>query len=38
MALCAMAAARHAIGLGWKALIVIGVLVNLYGVYWTYNP
>jgi len=34
MALCAMAAARHGIGRWWKALIVIGVLVNLYGVSW----
>lgn len=33
MALCAMAAARHGIGRWWKALIVIGVLVNAYGVY-----
>jgi hypothetical protein len=39
MALCAMAAARHGrIGRGWKALIVVGVLVNLYGVYWNYSP
>ena len=38
MALCAMAAARHGIGRWWKALIVIGVLVNAYGVYWTYHP
>jgi hypothetical protein len=38
MALCAMAAARHEIGRWWEVLIVIGVLVNLYAVYWTYNP
>jgi hypothetical protein len=38
MVLCAMAAARHGIGRWWKALIAIGVLVNLYGVYWTYHP
>ena len=35
MALCAMAAARHGIGRWWKALIVIGVLVNAYGIYST---
>jgi hypothetical protein len=38
MALCAMAAARHGIGWGWRALILFGVAVNLYGVYWNYNP
>ncbi|MFI5258674.1 MAG: hypothetical protein ACHQ01_03570 [Candidatus Limnocylindrales bacterium] len=38
MALCAMAAARRGIGRWWKVLIVVGVVVNLYGVYWTYNP
>jgi hypothetical protein len=38
MALCALAVARHGIGRWWKVLIVIGVLVNLYAVYWTYNP
>jgi hypothetical protein len=38
MALCAMAAARRGIGWGWRALIVFGVIVNLYGVYWNYNP
>jgi len=38
MALCAMAAARHGIGRGWKALILLGVAVNLYGVYWNFNP
>ena len=38
MALCAMAAARHGIGWGWRALILFGVVVNLYGVYWNYNP
>ena len=38
MALCAMAAARHGIGRGWKALILFGVAVNLYGVYWNFNP
>jgi hypothetical protein len=36
--LCAMAAARHGIGWGWRALILFGVAVNLYGVYWNYNP
>jgi hypothetical protein len=38
MALCAMAAARHGIGWGWRAIILFGVAVNLYGVYWNYNP
>jgi hypothetical protein len=38
MALCAMAAARRGIGRWWKTLILIGVLMNAYGVYWTYNP
>jgi len=38
MALCAMAAARHGIGRGWKLLILLGVAVNLYGVYWNFNP
>lgn len=38
LALCAMAAARHGIGRGWKLLILLGVAVNLYGVYWNYNP
>jgi len=38
MALCAMAAARHGIGWRWRALILFGVAVNLYGVYWAYNP
>jgi len=33
MALCAMAAARHGIGRWWKALIVVGVLVNACGIY-----
>jgi hypothetical protein len=38
MALCALAAARQGrIGRGWKALIVIGVVVNLCGVYWNYS-
>jgi len=36
MALCATAAARHGIGWGWKALILFGVAVNLYAVYWNY--
>ncbi len=38
MALCAMAAARRGIGRGWKLLILFGVAVNLYGVYWNYHP
>jgi hypothetical protein len=37
MALCAMAAARHGIGWGWRALILFGVAVGFYGVYWNYN-
>jgi len=37
MALCAMAAARHGIGWRWRALILFGVAVNLYAVYWNYN-
>jgi hypothetical protein len=48
-ALCALAAARDeerrasvglggaAIGLGWRFLIVLGVIVGLGGVYWAYN-
>jgi len=48
-ALCALAAVRDedarasvglegsAIGLGWKFLILIGVVVGLGGVYWAYN-
>jgi len=38
MAVCAMAAARRGIGWRWRAVILFGVLVNLYGVYWNYNP
>jgi hypothetical protein len=38
LALCAMAAARHGIGWRWRLLILLGVAVNLYGVYWNYNP
>ena len=38
IALCAMAAARHGIGRGWKVLILLGVAVNLYGVWWNFNP
>jgi hypothetical protein len=38
MALCAMAAARHGIGRGWKLLVLLGVAVNLSGVYWNFNP
>ncbi len=38
MALCALAAARQGIGRGWRLLILFGVAVNLYGVYWNYNP
>ena len=38
LALCAMAAARHGISWRWRAVILFGVAVNLYGVYWNYNP
>jgi hypothetical protein len=38
IALCAMAAAKRGrIGLGWIALIVFGVLVNLTSIYWVYH-
>ena len=38
MALCGMAAVeRGGIGWGWKALIVLGVVVMGIGVYWAYN-
>jgi hypothetical protein len=36
MALCAMAAARHGVSRVWKAAILFGAAVNLYGVYWNY--
>jgi hypothetical protein len=38
LALCAMAAARGGIGWRWRLLILFGVGVNLYGVYWNLNP
>ncbi len=38
MALCAMAAARHGVGWVWRGLILFGVAVGTYGVYWNYNP
>jgi hypothetical protein len=38
LALCAMAAARGGIGWRWRLLILFGVAVNLYGVYWNLNP
>ena len=36
-ALCGLAAARHGVGWGWRALIGFGVVVNLAGVYWAYH-
>lgn len=36
-ALCALAAARHGVGWGWRALIAFGIVVNLGGVYWAYH-
>ncbi len=38
MALCAIVAARRGIGPIWKVLIGLGVVVNLYGVWWNYHP
>ncbi len=38
MALCGIAAARLGhVGAGWRLLILVGVVVNLIGVYWAYN-
>ena len=37
MALTALAVARHGLGIGWKVLIVFGVLINAIGVYWAYR-
>jgi hypothetical protein len=37
IALCGLAAARHGVGRVWKLLIVVGLVVNLVGVYWAYN-
>jgi hypothetical protein len=38
MALCGLAAVRHdTVGLGWRWLIVIGVIVMATGVYWAYR-
>jgi len=38
VALAAMAAAhRGRIALGWKVLIVLGVLVNAAGAWWAYH-
>ena len=37
IALCGLAAARSGrVGLGWRVLIVVGVVVNAVGVYWAY--
>ncbi len=38
MALCALVAARHGIGWIWKAAILFGVAVGLYGVWWNFHP
>ncbi len=38
IALCGLAAVyRTTVGSGWRALIVLGVVVNAVGVYWAYN-
>lgn len=37
IALCGLAAARRAIGTGWKVLILFGTVVGAVGVYWAYN-
>ncbi len=37
IALCGLAAARHGVGWGWRALILFGVVVGLGGVYWAYH-
>ena len=36
IALCALAVARRGLGWRWRAVIMLGVLVNLSGVYWGY--
>jgi hypothetical protein len=38
MALCALVAARRGMGWIWRTLIVVGCVVNLYGVWWNYHP
>jgi len=38
IALCALVAARRGVGRIWWALIALGVVVNLYGVWWNYHP
>ena len=38
MALCGLAAVhRGGIGMGWRALILIGTVVMAFSVYWAYN-
>lgn len=38
IALCGLAAvARDGVGWGWRALILVGILVMAIGVYWAYN-
>ena len=37
VALCAMAAVRVGISRFWRVLILFGVVVNAFGVYWAYN-
>lgn len=36
-ALCCLAAARGPLAIGWRALIAVGVIVGLGGVYWAYH-
>mgnify|MGYP003349733856 CR=1 FL=1 len=36
-ALCGLAAAGGHLRTGWKALILIGVVVGLAGIYWAYR-
>ena len=38
MALGAIVAARRGVGWIWRGLIVVGVVVNLYGVWWNFHP
>ena len=38
MAMVGLAVARHGLPAWAKILIALGVVVNLYGVYWAYNP
>ena len=38
MALGAIVAARRGVGWIWRGLIVVGIVVNLYGVWWNFHP